>query len=162
MEIVKVGEDDAKRIQDFAYLTWPDTFKEILTQDQIKYMLEWMYNLPRLKEQIISGHEFYIIRDDKDLGFIGIEFDHPESGVVKIHKLYVLPDQQGKGLGIKLFENIRARSIEEGMKSIQLNVNRFNRAVDFYHHIGFITIKEEDIDIGQGYLMEDYVMEYQL
>lgn len=162
MEIVKVGEDDAMRIQDLAFLTWPDTFKEILTQDQIKYMLEWMYNLTRLKEQIVSGHEFYIIRVEKDLGFIGIEFNNPESGVGKIHKLYVLPDQQGKGLGIKLFEHIRVRSIEEGMKSIQLNVNRFNKAVDFYHHIGFNTIKEEDIDIGQGYLMEDYVMEYQL
>lgn len=162
MEIVKVGENDAERIQDLAYLTWPDTFIEILTQDQIKYMLEWMYNIPRLKEQIVSRHEFYIIRDEKDLGFIGIEFNHPESGIVKIHKLYVLPDQQGKGLGIKLFEFIRARSVKEGMRSIQLNVNRFNKAVGFYYHIGFNTIKEEDIDIGQGYLMEDYVMEYQL
>lgn len=162
MEIERVNENDAKRVQDLAYLTWPETFKEILTQDQLQYMLEWMYNLPTLRDQIGTGHEFYIVTDNRDLGFVGIEFDHPEKGIAKIHKLYVLPGQQGKGLGFKLFEHIRKRAIKEGMKSIQLNVNRFNRAVDFYHHIGFKTIREEDIDIGQGYLMEDYVMEYQL
>ena len=49
-----------------------------------------------------------------------------------------------------------------GCKSLHLNVNRFNKSVDFYKNLGFIIIGEEDIDIGKEYLMEDFVMELKL
>jgi GNAT superfamily N-acetyltransferase len=156
----KINKDQVVRIKQLAYKTWPDTFKEILSLEQIQYMLNWMYNEEKLAEQISNGHEFYIIHDEQDLGFIGVEFDHPERGIMKIHKLYVLPDQQGKALGYQLFNFVKQRAIEKGISRIQLNVNRFNKAVAFYDRVGFKIIKEEDIDIGEGYLMEDYVMEY--
>ena len=43
--------------------------------------------------------------------------------------------------------------------ALTLNVNRFNKAIDFYLKNGFKIIKEENIEIGNGFLMEDYVME---
>ena len=81
---------------------------------------------------------------------------------VKIHKLYVIPDTQGTGIGKKFIEFINIWANEHGALAVFLNVNRFNKAVDFYKHIGMAIIKKEDIDIGNGFLMEDYVMELKI
>ena len=103
MEIIEVSKNDVFRIKAIAELTWPETFKEILTNEQIRYMLDWMYSLDILSYQIENGHKFYILIDDgNDLGFIGIELNCPTIGNAKIHKIYVLPESQGKGIGDKL------------------------------------------------------------
>jgi Acetyltransferases len=82
-----------------------------------------------------------------------------EPGIYKLHKIYVLPYNQGKGTGkFVITEIIRAIS-RKGGKGLQLNVNRNNKAKDFYEKMGFVVIREEDIDIGNGYFMNDYVME---
>lgn len=161
MNIEAINENQVKRIQEIAYQTWPDTFKNILSQEQIEYMLNWMYNQEILTEQIRNGHRFFILNEnEKDLGFIGVQPNYPNVGISKIHKIYVLPNTQGKGVGKKLIEFIEV-FLKENFQSgkVFLNVNRFNRAVDFYHKIGFNIVKEENIDIGNGFLMEDYVME---
>jgi len=76
MEIIEVSKNDVFRIKAIAELTWPETFKEILTNEQIRYMLDWMYSLEILTSQIENGHKFYILIDDgNDLGFIGIELN---------------------------------------------------------------------------------------
>jgi len=159
MSIRLISGEEMVVIQDLAQRIWPDTFKEILTQEQIEYMLEWMYNPETLKKQVEQGHLFYIISENKiPLGFIGIEPNHPSAHQLKIHKLYVLPETQGSGLGKKLIQiaidNASIRNISE----IVLNVNRFNKAVTFYQHLGFSISYEENIDIGNGFWMEDYVM----
>jgi ribosomal protein S18 acetylase RimI-like enzyme len=55
-------------------------------------------------------------------------------------------------------DQVKVVAIEEAMKTIILNVNRFNPAVSFYEKYGFRTVKEEVIDIGQGFVMDDFVM----
>jgi ribosomal protein S18 acetylase RimI-like enzyme len=72
--------------------------------------------------------------------------------------LYVIPESQGLGVGKQLIEKSKEVALNNGLKSVVLNVNRFNNAVDFYKRLDFIVVKEEDIEIGNGYLMEDYVM----
>jgi len=160
MEIIEVSKNDVFRIKAIAELTWPETFKEILTNEQIRYMLDWMYSLEILTSQIENGHKFYILIDDgNDLGFIGIELNCPTIGNAKIHKFYVLPESQGKGVGDKLIEHVFQYSKWNRINSLSLNVNRYNKAIDFYLKKRFKIIKEEDIEIGNGFLMEDYVME---
>lgn len=160
MEIIKVSKKDVFRIKKIAELTWPDTFKEILSEEQIRYMLNWMYSLEVLAIQIENGHQFYILTDNGiDLGFIGTELNFPSIGNTKIHKIYVLPESQGKGVGLKLIEQVEMVSKANNIISLTLNVNRFNKAIDFYLKNGFKIIKEENIEIGNGFLMEDYVME---
>jgi GNAT superfamily N-acetyltransferase len=112
-----------------------------------------------LENQFNQGHQFYVaVLDGKSVGFIGIEPNYPEKGITKIHKIYILPNQQGLGIGKKLIEYVKELSIQSEMKGLLLNVNRFNKAVDFYKAIGFNIVFEENIDIGNGYLMEDFVM----
>jgi GNAT superfamily N-acetyltransferase len=126
-------------------------------------MLNWMYNLNYLENQLDQGHQFYVAElESKPVGFIGIEPNHPEKGFTKIHKIYLLPNQQGFGIGKKLIEFVKKSAIQSEMEGLLLNVNRFNKAVDFYKAIGFTIMFEENIDIGSGYLMEDYVMKLDL
>ena len=159
MNIRALKQDELSIVHEIAHATWPDTFKDILSQEQIQYMLNWMYDLKQLENQFNQGHQFYVaVLDGKSVGFIGIEPNYPEKGITKIHKIYILPNQQGLGIGKKLIEYVKELSIQSEMKGLLLNVNRFNKAVDFYKAIGFNIVFEENIDIGNGYLMEDFVM----
>ena len=160
MEIFQISNSDIFRIKTIAELTWPDTFKDILSNEQIRYMLDWMYSIEVLASQIDNGHQFYVLTEnEKDLGFVGIELNYPNQGNTKIHKIYVLPEFQGKGIGGKLIEKVVQYSKLNKINSLTLNVNRFNKAIDFYLKKGFKITMEENIDIDNGFLMEDYVME---
>jgi len=159
MNIRALKQDELSIVHDIAHATWPETFKEILSQEQIKYMLDWMYDLKHLENQFNQGHQFFVAEvEGKQIGFIGIEPNHPEKGITKIHKIYILPSMQGLGIGKKLIELVIDLSIQSNISALQLNVNRFNNAVHFYKSQGFEILYEENIDIGNGYLMEDFVM----
>lgn len=150
---------DLALVQEIAHKTWPAAYSDILDPKQLAYMLEKMYALPVLQAQQEKGHLFYLfLEDEKALGFMGIE-PNAEPQSLKIHKLYVLPEAQGKKVGAQLlsFAEMIARSNQQ--RRIFLNVNRNNKAKDFYEAHGMTIYKEENIDIGEGYLMEDYVMQ---
>lgn len=161
MPIRAIDSSEVTIIRELAHQIWPHAFGEILSKEQITYMLNWMYSLETLSKQLSEGHHFFIYEEHGvPLGFMGIElFDDCR---VKIHKLYVLPDTQGTGIGKKFIEFVKIWANEHRALAVFLNVNRFNKAVDFYKYIGMTIIKAEDIDIGNGYLMEDYVMEFKL
>lgn len=157
---LKVSELAA--VKSLAHQIWPHAFKDILSPQQITYMLNWMYDLKMLEQQHEQGHRFFIIEDNREaLGFIGVEYMEAYQSL-KIHKLYVLPSTQGKGLGKLCIEHAKAIALSLHAKRVFLNVNRFNKAVEFYKHLGFVIEKVEDIDIGSGYLMEDFVMSLDL
>jgi ribosomal protein S18 acetylase RimI-like enzyme len=107
-----------------------------------------------------KGHVFYLAQDEKEnyVGFLSYEINSAPRKT-KIHKIYVLPETQGTGLGRQFFELVKEKSIENNQKSIFLNVNKQNHAIHFYTKLGFTKVKDEVIDIGEGYVMDDYVME---
>ena len=163
MELQKLEKIHVLRVQQIAKLTWPDTFKEILSAAQIKYMLDWMYNLETLKQQLEEGQLFYMLtHNDIDIGFIGVQNDFPVTGETKLHKIYVLPSSQGLGAGKILMNKAEQIAIENKSNYFVLNVNRCNKATDFYMKLGFEITYEENIDIGNGFLMEDFVMKKSL
>ena len=159
MIIKKIDSSEVEIVHDLAHRIWPSTFRDILTEDQIAYMLNWMYDPETLKKQMADGHLFFVAEENgKSIGFMGIQPNYPDHHSTKIHKLYVLPEIQGKGIGRQLIQTSMEVAQEEGNDRLILNVNRFNKAVSFYERIGFEILYEENIDIGNGYLMEDYVM----
>jgi ribosomal protein S18 acetylase RimI-like enzyme len=163
IHILHATIEDLKIIQSIAHLTWPDTFGKILSQDQIDYMLNHFYDLPHLQEQNEKGHIFLLADESGGkLGFIGFEMNQ-EPGKTKIHKIYILPKAQGKGIGKKLIQAIKGIALENDQTSILLNVNKYNEgAIDFYENLGFINIKSEIINIGNGYVMDDFVFEMKI
>ena len=161
MTIRKASSADASLIRDMAYEIWPETYSQILSKDQLEYMLGLFYNEQKLKTEIEQGVEFILIYEDvQPAGFASFSKTEPE--VYKLHKIYVLPSQQGKGTGRFIIDEVIKAIKQVGAMALQLNVNRNNNAKLFYEKLGFVVIREEDIDIGNGYFMNDYVMEKKL
>lgn len=161
--IIACEIEELKYVQSIAQQTWPDTFEGILSPEQIEYMLSWMYSLEMLEKQHKEGHLFFLAEESGGkLGFTGIEVNY-EPGKTKIHKIYILPTAQGKGVGKALFQKIREIANGNNQKSLLLNVNKFNQgAIDFYEYLGFVNIRNEVNDIGNGYVMDDFVFELKL
>lgn len=152
---------DIPTIRAIAHTTWFPTFEGILSKEQIGYMLKMMYSVESLTEQMeIKRHHFFLAKEnDQALGFISIELNYQNQPVAKIHKIYILPAAQGKGIGQFLMQKAEAAALKHNIKTLWLNVNRYNKALGFYEKLGYKNIQTEDIDIGNGYLMEDYVLE---
>jgi RsiW-degrading membrane proteinase PrsW (M82 family)/ribosomal protein S18 acetylase RimI-like enzyme len=158
MSIRKAFQHDIPLIRDLTDQIWPQTYSSILSSEQIAYMMNMMYSEKSLTEQMEQGHEFVIIYDGvQAIGFASIGMMEPS--VYKLHKLYVLTSYQGKGTGRFAIQELVKAIKRKGGSSLLLNVNRQNDAKNFYEKIGFAVIREEDIDIGGGYFMNDYVME---
>jgi len=161
--IREIRADEVEIIRSLAHKIWPITFKEILSSAQIEYMLDWMYSKEKLVQQMNAGHQFFVFElENEPIGFLGVEKKYLGTNSLRIHKIYVLPEIHGKGIGKKLIDFAEKLAVKNNCSTLNLNVNRFNNAVDFYKRLGFEVVKTEDIEIGNGYLMEDYVMEKDL
>ncbi|WP_297516222.1 GNAT family N-acetyltransferase [Flavobacterium sp.] len=154
--------DDCIVIQTLAHQIWPEVYASILSPAQLSYMLDMFYALEALQRQMAAGQQFLILEDNHVAqGFAAYQLDYTP-GVTQLHKLYVRTAQQHKGWGSALLEAIEQRAIQSGQHTLRLNVNRFNNAQFFYQKKGFQTVETIDIPIGEGYLMEDFVMEKKL
>ncbi len=152
--------EDFETIREIAHTAWPVTYGEILSKAQLDYMLEKMYSDATLLDNLNQGHHFMLAKEDSVcLGFASFEHHYLNQECTRLHKIYLLPESQGKGLGKMLLERIVALAKENHSDRISLNVNRFNKAFAFYKKMGFEVVAEEDLAIGNGYLMEDYKME---
>jgi GNAT superfamily N-acetyltransferase len=155
---------DIKLIRQIAYRSWPATYGTILSKEQIEYMLILFYSDETLCENLNKkGHRFVLVHDDTTcIGFASYEHNYLDKNVTRLHKIYLVPEAQGKGGGKLLIDTVERLAMENLSVAISLNVNKFNKALSFYQKIGFKVVCEEDIELDFGYLMEDYVMEKQL
>ncbi|WP_294819316.1 GNAT family N-acetyltransferase [uncultured Flavobacterium sp.] len=159
IEIRKASAEDYVTIRELADRTWYPTYGAILSQEQLDFMIDMMYSQAAFTEQLsIKNHHFLLAAENGvPMGFASYELNYL-SQTAKVHKLYVVPEAQGKGVGQKLLSIIENEALKNGNDTIVLNVNRFNKAVHFYLKSGFEKTGEEDISIGNGYLMEDFIM----
>ena len=159
IKFIDAGLADIPTIQDIAEKTWWPAYSEILTKEQTRFMLDTIYKTEAISESISNGTQRYILISDNLVpqGFASYGRRKEDPSVFKLHKLYVLPNNHGKGYGRLLIEEIKQRLIKENIHTLDLNVNRYNKAKGFYEKMGFSVIAEEDIPIGP-YFMNDYVM----
>jgi GNAT superfamily N-acetyltransferase len=149
--------NDIKHIQQIAAITWQLTYTPILGKEQVDYMLGKFYSTPSLEDQIKNKHHFFLaLQNYTPVGFAS--FSHQGEKTYKLEKLYVLSEVQKTGAGKKLLETVETVAKSMGAEKLILNVNRKNKAITFYQKNGFTVIREEDIDIGNGYFMNDYIM----
>lgn len=158
--IRKATTDDIQLINRMAQSVFPATYRDILSEEQLDYMMDWMYSPRNLRKQMEEeGHIYYIAyRGDEAAGYVSIQ---PEGEhLFHLQKIYVLPHYQGFHLGRILFEQaIRAiKEIHPEPCEMHLNVNRNNKALQFYEHMGMKKVAEGDFHIGNGYYMNDYIM----
>lgn len=163
MEIITATKEQLPIIRDLAYKIWPDTYGQILSSEQLEYMLLNFYNIPSLEEQFDNGQVFLLVKEEENfLGFAAYQINCKTEGKTKLHKIYVLPETQGKGIGKLLLQEVENRARLHGNIHLFLNVNKYNKAQEFYKIQGFVVVLDEVIDIGHGYVMDDYVMEKEL
>lgn len=161
--IESARSSDFNLIQTFAYRIWPETYGGILSKEQLDFMLDKFYSLENLQLNVTQNQLFYIIYDNEiPTGFLGIEHRFEAKPITKIHKIYILPDNQGNGIGKTVIDLVILNALKNNSEKIILNVNRFNRAVLFYQKMNFKIVQKVDISIGNNYLMEDFIMEMSL
>ncbi len=160
LKIRKAAVRDIPVIQQLAYDSWPATYGSILSTEQIEYMLSNLYSSATLEKDMQQNHFILVYDDNVPVGFAA--FGRISQDTAKLHKIYFLPRMQGKGFGKLTLQQIIHALKKNGTAYLQLNVNRHNPARSFYEKMGFEVIREEDIDIGNGYFMNDYVMELKL
>lgn len=159
MKIVVATRKQLPIVQQLAYDIWPKTYSGIISDGQIAYMLELMYSIESLEKQLETRPFLLVEDEDRFIGFASYETNAEGSAQTKIHKLYVLPQIQGKGIGRQLVDYIAAQALRHGNTALFLTVNKHNNAKDFYERIGFWVREEAVFDIGNGFVMDDYVME---
>jgi len=146
---------------EMAAVVFPETYGNIISREQIKFMMDMMYSEINLRHQMTTAGNIFFICDGK--GYVSFRYvERMEDGVDLFHleKLYVMPEAQGKGLGRELFETVvkAAKASSVGGTRIELNVNRNNKAISFYKHLGMKIARQGDFPIGKGFFMNDYIM----
>lgn len=160
IQIRKAGLEDIALINALGRSSFFPTYTPFISEAQVSYMFEMMYAPAALENQISEkGHIFLIAAEEgENKGFVSFELNHDNKKECKIHKLYILPDKQGKGIGKALLGGVVQYALQAEQEAITLNVNRYNKALHFYERNAFCIDGEEDIDIGGGYYMNDYRM----
>lgn len=155
----KATSKDCTLIHQMAHEAFTATYKNLLTTEQLEYMLNWMYDIPNIQKQMEEGHTYFIAYYDQEpCGYMSVE--QQDENIFHLQKLYVLPDFQGKQIGKHLFNKAieYVKEIHPEPCLIELNVNRNNKAVAFYERMGMKKLREGDFPIGNGYYMNDYIM----
>ena len=162
MKLIKATEKDIPLIQDLAKRSWENAYADILSKEQMKYMLDTMYSEAEISEHLKNPDYHYYLVFDENLhsydGFLGYE-NHYENQTTKLHRIYLVPESKGKGLGKKTLEFLNQKVKESGDNRIILNVNKYNSAQRFYESQGYNVYNAGVFDIGNGYVMDDYLME---
>jgi GNAT superfamily N-acetyltransferase len=173
IQITLAGLTDRDFIRSVSERTWPSTYGHIISQEQIDFMLDWMYSDESLEKQMDSGCVFYIASIKKEneqweaVGFCSVSPEEEENNSTekvegskahKLNKLYVLPTAQGTGAGKALLNKSIEVAKASGSSSLFLQVNKQNDAYTFYLKHGFVKEQEFKFDIGNGFFMDDYVM----
>ncbi len=151
---------DIAVIQEIAAKVWPHTYGNILSENQLTYMLDKMYHAAELEQQMNNGVHFFLLVEAGNNTVAGFAACQPGTdNDFWLNKLYILPGNQGTGAGAALLAKVEATARENYVAELKLQVNRYNSARQFYEKKGFVVLYEKDFDIGNGYYMNDYVMQ---
>ena len=153
-------------IRQMAEEIWYLCYPGIITQQQIDFMLDWMYAPEKLAKEIADPEiEFgFLIQDDEAIGYASFGPETPGNRqAAQLHKFYLHPRKHGKGLGSAALREVIRLAKKQGYKTLSLRVNRANQAaVRCYEHGGFTIEREISTDIGKGFVMDDFQMSREL
>lgn len=160
--IRKASIEDIEQIRILADTAFRVTYKDILSAEQMEYMMQRMYSQDSLLHQMTQENNIFFIEEGKGYASFHSDGSTPDGrSLFHLEKLYVLPEYQKTGLGLKLFDTVlkEASLLACGHPfRVELNVNRNNPAVGFYEHIGMYKSRSGDFPIGKGFYMNDYIM----
>jgi diamine N-acetyltransferase len=157
MELQKAQISDVPVIISLAEEIWWKHYPSIIGEEQVKFMLDLMYSSEALEKQMQeNGHQFFLIKEGENaIGFASVA--EPEKDELFINKFYILQQEQGRSIGVQVYEQVL--KLFSSKKKVRLTVNRQNyKSINFYFKLGFKIEKVIDVDISNGYQMNDFVM----
>ncbi len=156
-------EEEIRKIAGLAEEIWHECFPGIISEEQINYMVEKFQSYSAMTEQILNqGYSYLAVWDNGELcGYICIKPEDDERFFLS--KLYLRADKRGRGVSSLMLKRVFEEARRAGKKTVYLTVNKYNsHAVMIYKKIGFTVADKTVTDIGNGFVMDDYVMEYKL
>ncbi len=149
---------DIPLLRDLASRIWHACYLGMITVEQIDYMLAWMYSAQQIATELTGGVLWEIaLLDDTPVGYLALTFPH--AAPAELHKLYLLPELHGQGLGQAMLARALAHAAARGANELRLRVNKHNtRALRSYDHAGFQIVESLTADIGGGFVMDDYIL----
>lgn len=164
-------DEDVKVLSQIANEVWHQHFASILSPEQIDYMVDKFQSYPAmLRQRAEEGYQYYFIHEEGGeaalpehevygghRGYVGFRVDED---ALFLSKLYLLQPYRGRALSSRALDFLISIAQQEGCRKIWLTVNRYNdHTIDVYKHWGFTVAREQCADIGNGFVMDDYVME---
>ncbi len=161
-KFIEIKIEEIPKLAKLTSSIWHEYWTQILSPEQIDYMVEKFQSEKAILEQYKNENYtyYYINEDSQNIGYFGLS---DKKDYLFLSKLYISKDYRHKGLGTKAFEKIKEIAKNKGYKSIQLTVNKYNtNTISAYDKWRFKTIDSVVTDIGSGFVMDDYIMEYKL
>lgn len=159
MEIQVVStKEETQKIASLAEEIWTEHYTPIIGAKQVRYMLENLQSSDNIWQSIQTGIVYWLLEERKEaMGYLSYQL---EREFLFLSKFYLRKEARGKGLGKAAFTQLEQTARAEGRPCIRLTVNRHNtETIAVYKKLGFLIVKEQKADIGQGYVMDDFVME---
>ena len=154
--------DEIKETANLAYEIWNQHFVSIIGQEQTDYMLENFQSENAMTKQMESGYEYFqFILDNEPIGYFAI--CQEEDNTLFLSKLYLKKEYRGRGYARQAFEFIKGLAKGYGNSMIWLTVNKYNdNTIAVYNKLGMKIIRSQVTDIGNGFVMDDYVFGYEI
>jgi len=161
-------DEEVEALAHMAHHIWNEYWPALIGQEQTDYMVEKFQSLNAFRADIAdNGYEYWFIMDDEGdtPRIIGYTGGHTESETNRffISKIYLLADERGKHFASRVIEFYDRLCADRGLAALYLTVNKHNElGIRAYRAKGFETIDAVETDIGEGFVMDDYIMEKKL
>ena len=153
------GEADIRRMTKVAEVVWREANTAFCSPEQVEYMIEMFQSYEAVSGQLVHGYRYFLVEENGEiLAYFGVQ---PQGERLFLSKFYILKEHRGKGIFSMGLEFMAELCREQQLDTIYLTVNRNNtHACEVYLHKGFKIAEEAVADIGCGFVMDDYIMEY--
>ncbi len=152
-------EEQVKTVAELAREIWSEHYIPIVGEALVEYMLDHYQSPVAIADQIANQNYLYFLLHDgeRHIGYTALQLRQDE---LFLSKVYVKSSQRGRGFGRSIIEFAKEFALKNGCDKISLTVNKQNsKSITVYEKCGFKMVKEVVIDISNGFVMDDYVME---
>ncbi len=150
------SDEQIEQVASLAHEIWTEHYTSIIGIEQVNYMLDKFQSSTVIKEQIAEGLYYFLLVNDKPIGYLGLKV---ESHNLFVSKIYILASFRNQGYGKLLMQFTENFAHTNHCNQLKLTVNKYNLAtIQAYKKLGFSQKREVVFDIGNGYIMDDYEM----